>query len=183
MRHRLTALTHGSALLGCITLAACVPPPAPPPAPTPAPTPSAAPAPAPTPTPTPRPFAGDWIDAPQTPGDWFYSNGAARFGPRQSEALLVLRCERPARVVELVRLGAAPAATHMTIRTETMERDVAATPVGGPMPTVVARIQANDPLLDAMAFSRGRFAVEALGLATLYVPSYPEVTRAIEDCR
>ena len=42
---------------------------------------------------------------------------------------------------------------------------------------------ARDPLLDAMAFSKGRFALEVAGLPTLYVPSYPEVTRVIEDCR
>ena len=33
------------------------------------------------------------------------------------------------------------------------------------------------------AFSKGRFAIETPGLATLYVPSYPEITRVIEDCR
>jgi hypothetical protein len=44
-------------------------------------------------------------------------------------------------------------------------------------------VPAQDPLLDAMAFSKGRFAVESAGLATLYVPPYPEVTRVIEDCR
>ena len=123
------------------------------------------------------------MDAPQTPGDWYYEAGAARFGPPQSEALLVLRCDRVARTVDVVRTGSPPAATQMTIRTETMERGVSAAPVGGPLPTLVARIPARDPLLDAMAFSKGRFAVEAPGLATLYVPSYPEVTRVIEDCR
>lgn len=64
-----------------------------------------------------------------------------------------------------------------------MERGVAAVSIGGPLPTIVARIPARDPLLDAMAFSRGRFAVEVSALPTLYVPAYPEVTRAIEDCR
>ena len=180
MRHRLIALTRGSALLACVALAACVPPPQPTPAPTPAPAP--APAPTPAPTPSPLPFAGNWMDAPQTPGDWYYTNGAARFGPPQSEALLVMRCDRAAGIVEVVRSGSV-AATQMAIRTETMERGVAAAPVGGPLPTVMARIPAREPLLDAMAFSKGRFAVEVTGLSTIYVPSYPEVTRVIEDCR
>lgn len=182
MRYR-RAFLHSQrtavAALACAALAACVPPPAPTPAPAPAP----APLPAPAPTPTPPPFAGNWMDAPQTPGDWYYEAGAARFAPPQSEALLVLRCDRVARTVDVVRTGSPPAATQMTIRTETMERGVSAAPVGGPLPTLVARIPARDPLLDAMAFSKGRFAVEAPGLATLYVPSYPEVTRVIEDCR
>src|SRR5690554_6873042 len=71
MRHRLPILTQLSALIACVALAACVPaPPAPPPTPTPAPAPE--PRPPPAPTPTPPPFAGNWTDAPQTPGDWFY---------------------------------------------------------------------------------------------------------------
>ena len=50
-------------------------------------------------------------------------------------------------------------------------------------PQVIARIDARDPLLDAIAFSKGRFVVDVVGLPTLYVPSFPEVTRVIEDCR
>lgn len=170
------------AALTCAALAACVPPPAPTPTPAPAPAPAPAPMPAPVPTPTPLPGTTTWMDAPQTPGDWYYQAGAARFGPPQSEALLVMRCDRAGGVVEIARTGNV-AATQMAIRTETMERGVAAAPVGGPLPTVVARIPARDPLLDAMAFSKGRFAVEVAGLTTLYVPAYPEVTRVIEDCR
>jgi hypothetical protein len=34
-----------------------------------------------------------------------------------------------------------------------------------------------------MAYSRGRFAVEINGLPTLYLPSWAEVGRVIEDCR
>lgn len=181
MRHRPLAQTHRSTLFLCLALAACVPPPPAPP--TPAPAPAPAPQPAPSPSPTAPPFAGNWIDAPQTPGEWFYDAGAARFGPPQSEALLVLRCDRAGGVVELARSGTAPAATQISVRTETMERGVAAVSTGGPLPTIVARIPARDPLLDAMAFSRGRFAVEVSALPTLYVPAYPEVTRAIEDCR
>jgi hypothetical protein len=44
------------------------------------------------------------------------------------------------------------------------------------------RLQANDPLLDAIAFSRGRFMVTGGG-ATLAIPSWPEAARSIEDCR
>ena len=39
------------------------------------------------------------------------------------------------------------------------------------------------PLLDAMAITRGRFAVEVEGEPGLYVPAWAEVTRVIEDCR
>jgi len=48
---------------------------------------------------------------------------------------------------------------------------------------LAADLPATDPLLDAMAISKGRFAVQTGGETTLYVPSWPEVTRVIEDCR
>ncbi len=44
-------------------------------------------------------------------------------------------------------------------------------------------LAATDPLLDAMAFSRGRFTVEVPGTTALVLPSHAEVGRVIEDCR
>ena len=41
----------------------------------------------------------------------------------------------------------------------------------------------DDPLLDAMAITKGRFAVAAPGEPTLYLPAWAEVSRVIEDCR
>jgi hypothetical protein len=123
------------------------------------------------------------MDVPATPGDWTYANGLARFGEPASGARLTLRCDRPAGVVEIARAGEAAAALPMIIRAELMERGVDATPAQSDPPSIVARVPARDPLLDAMAFSKGRFAVEVGGLETLYVPSWPEVTRVIEDCR
>jgi hypothetical protein len=171
-------------LLACLTLAGCIPAPEATPAPAPAPAPPPAPAPVPPPVaPAPPPFAGRWIDAPATPGDWSYAAGMARFGESASEPRLTLRCDRAAGVVEISRAGSAAAALPMVIRTETVERSVDALPAPGAQPAIVARVPAHDPLLDAMAFSRGRFAIEIGGLPSLYVPSWPEVTRVIEDCR
>jgi len=70
----------------------------------------------------------------------------------------------------------------MTIRTEFASRALAGT-AGAGDPELRTTLTPRDPLLDAMAFSKGRFAVEAPGAAPLYVPSWPEVTRVIEDCR
>jgi hypothetical protein len=170
-----------SAALACAALAACVPTPQPTPTPVPVPTPT--PTPRPVATPTPVPTYSSWMDVPATPGDWYYQAGAARFGPPQSEASLVLRCDRAAGAVEIARSGQAAAPLQMVIRTEAIERGVAASPAGSELPAIVGRVPARDPLLDAMAFSKGRFAIEVAGLPTLYVPSYPEVTRVIEDCR
>ncbi len=121
------------------------------------------------------------MDAPLTPGDWSYQGGIARFGEPASEPLLTLRCDLPAGVVEIARAGSS--AGPMILRAELAERSVASVPAASVQPQVIARVPARDPLLDAMAFSKGRFAVEVAGLPALYMPSYPEVTRVIEDCR
>jgi hypothetical protein len=164
------------------TLSACVP--APKPAPAPAPTPT----PAPVPTPTPTPTYSNWMDAPQTPGDWFYISqppaSIAAFGPTSTQPLFAMRCDPTRRVVSIGRTSASLVPQPMTIRTETATRTFTAQPAQGSVEHLVATsLAAADPFLDAMAFSKGRFAVEVQGEPTLYVPSWPEITRVIEDCR
>ena len=168
--------------LVCLALAACVPSPEPPPVVPPAPAPAATPAPAPVPTPSPVPSFTSWMDVPATPGDWTYAGGIGRFGD-SSAAHLTLRCDRSAGVVEIGRAGTAGLPVQMIVRSELMERGVDAQPTESDPARVIARVPARDPLLDAMAFSKGRFAIEVAGLPTLYVPAWPEVSRVIEDCR
>ena len=107
---------------------------------------------------------------PLATGQWSYAAGAnggeARFGAHFS-----LRCDRAARTMTVSRPSAAPAA--LTIVTDMQTR---ALPANG-------RLSANDPILDAIAFSRGRFLVTGGSAAVLAVPSWPEAARAIEDCR
>ena len=165
-----------------LSAAACVAPRTPPP--TPEPVATATPRPA--PSPSPAAIYDSWMDVPQTPGDWYYvrtaTGSAARFGAPQSEGQFALLCTPASRSIALVRYGAFAGDTPMTVRTETATRTLAAARAGdeGGMRAVLA---ARDPLLDAMAFSKGRFAIEAAGASTLYLPSWPEVTRVIEDCR
>ena len=96
---------------------------------------------------------------------------------------LVLSCNRDAAAVTLIRPGAAEGEVPMTILTSTGNRTLSAQGVAGPPPVIALTLPARDSLLDAMAFSKGRFAVETAGLPTLYVPSWAEVSRVIEDCR
>ena len=103
----------------------------------------------------------------------------ARFGGD----MLVLTCNRDAAIVTLSRSGSAAALVPMTILTSAMNRTASASPEPGPPPVIVLSLAARDSLLDAIAFSRGRFVVETAGLPTLYVPSWPEVTKVAEDCR
>ena len=170
------------AVLVCLATGACVPPA---PQPTPAPAPQPAPAPAPPPPPAaaemPTPPPANWMDAPQAPGDWRYrSTGAttrASFGEAGGAPSFEMVCEGGKQVV-LLRQGTGGAA--MRILTEATERTLPAAARDGAM---AAALPSRDPLLDAIAFSKGRFAVEAAGLPTLILPAWPEVTRVVEDCR
>ena len=181
-----TNAKRSAAALLCLAAACCTSP-----APTPPPAPSPAPAPAPPPPPPPsQPVYDDqtWMDAPQTPGDWTYVAEAnetlALFGTSPAAAVLVLRCDPATRQVGIARPGQVAGQTQMRILTETAARAFVANPVGNSArPMVAAILPANDRFLEAMAFSKGRFAVETQGLNTLYVPAWPEVTRVIEDCR
>jgi hypothetical protein len=171
-----------STALACLALAACVPPPEP--APTPAPAPAPTPAPRPVATPSPVPSFTTWMDAPLTLGDWSYEAGTARFG-EPTDTIFALSCSGGE--VTVARAGETASQASMLIHTEAMSRridgPVLANPDGRSRWTLTVTLSGADPLLDAMAFSKGRFAVEVPGYPTLYVPSYPEVTRVIEDCR
>jgi hypothetical protein len=107
---------------------------------------------------------------PLAAGNWNYvvtaNGGEARFGSHLS-----LVCDKPTRTVTISRPAAL--ASALTVVTDMQTRTLA--PNG--------RLSAYDPLLDAMAFSRGRFLVSGGNAAVLAVPSWPEAARAIEDCR
>lgn len=100
-----------------------------------------------------------------------------------ANGLLQLRCDRASGTVILDRRGSAPGNVPVVITTVAATRALSGTGVGSPAPAIRISLPARDPLLDAMAFSRGRFALDTAGLPTLYVPSWPEVSRVIEDCR
>jgi len=96
---------------------------------------------------------------------------------------LALVCDRTANAVTLLRKGTASGSVPATVLTTSQTRPLDAIALDRLPPTVAITFDPRDPLLDAMAFSRGRFAVEVLGLEPLYVPSWPEVSRVVEDCR
>jgi hypothetical protein len=159
------------AAAAAIALAGCVAEKPAPPAPLPAPVPPPPPAPVPPPPPPPP---QDWRDIALTPGDWSYrpepGGSVAEFG--NGTPAFALRCAPSTHQVVMERTGAA-AGARLVVRTSFGERAVAA---GAPLP-------AADPLLDQMAFSRGRFTIAAEGLPMLVIPAWPEPARTIEDCR
>ena len=157
------------------TLSACSQRIVPPPAPTPSPRPTPAPAPPPQ-----RPASVDWRDVPITPGNWTTGTESGQSVARFAGGQLVLRCNRAAGTITLQRAGSASGPEPMTVTTSSGTRTLSAAPLPGG--GVGLALNARDPLLDMMAFSRGRFAIEAPSLAPIYVPSWPEVSRVIEDC-
>jgi hypothetical protein len=167
-------------LAAVLAITACVPPPKPAPAPAPAPTPVAVPSPA--PVSAPQPVYSDWRDAPQTPGDWSYADGLATFGT-PGNPLLTVRCDRAAGFIELARRGRVPEPARILIKTEAGDGSNQTQGISTDPPATWVRLPVNDPLLDAIAYSSGRFAVQTTWLPTLYVPSWPEVMRVIDDCR
>ena len=116
--------------------------------------------------------------APVVPGRWTYSTTA-----RGSQAVLpgrfVIMCDRYARRVTLRRIEAVAVAVSVQSGAMTITTDLgsATVPAGGVMLN-------TDRLLDAIAFSRGRFIVTGGGSASrLIIPTSPEAARSIEDCR
>lgn len=155
-------------LTALVALAGCVGPGEPPP---PAAVPVPAPRPMPSPSPAPLPQAADWRDWPVSPGNWRIERRTA--GPvaiygASASPLLMLSCR--AGIMKLDRPGAGGNA--LTIRTTSLTRTLGTT-----------TLQATDPLLDAMGFSRGRFVVESAGSPPLVVPAWPETLRVVEECR
>lgn len=92
-------------------------------------------------------------------------------------------CDTGNRTITLVRATTGSGQIPMQILTETTRRTLNATVSGSGSPMLAVQLQARDPLLDAMALTKGRFAIETPGQPTLYLPSWAEVSRVIEDCR
>ena len=149
----------------------------PPPEPLPAPT--GVPLPAP-PPPLPAAPAVHWRDAPLTPGDWRWSQEGALSVARFDGDLFAMACDPASRTVTLSRRGEMAGDVPMTIVTFHQTRPLSGLTRQG---RITVTLDGADALLDAMALSRGRFAIETAGLPTLYLPSWSEVTRVVEDCR
>jgi len=161
----------------CLAAAGCVPAAAPPVA-RPAPPPAVAPQPLPRPT-----RAADWRDWPQTPGTWHYRNdgptrSVASFGPSPATEIVRLVCDRASRTIQLQAVGGV-AGSSLTVRTSSTTRTLPLAPGA----ILTASLAAADPLLDAIAFSRGRFTVEPASTVPLVLPAWAEVGRVVEDCR
>ncbi|KTE05679.1 hypothetical protein, partial [Sphingopyxis sp. H115] len=126
------------------------------------------PAPAPLPTPT----AG-WEDRAVDAGAWRYdanSRTAAFVATGSASPLLSMICSGGA-----IRMTSALAG-NVSLRTSAGTDQIRFDGGSASLPT-------RDPRLDRIAFSRGRFALEAPGGGALTLPVQSEIGRVIEDCR
>jgi hypothetical protein len=129
--------------------------------------------------------AVDYSTAAPVDGSWTYSplagGSEAVFANATAQPQLAVTCARASRQVAISKpaTGAAP---FFFVWTSAQTRNLPAS-YNPATARITATVSAYDPLLDAMAFSRGRLAFGVAGQATLVVPAWAEVARVIEDCR
>ncbi|WP_337829325.1 hypothetical protein [Pseudonocardia sp. TMWB2A] len=173
-------------LAGVMMVAGCsTPKPEPKPQP-----PSTRPVPPPPPPATPPPASSNWEDWPYTPGGWSYraegQGSVALFGMGPQAPQFSIRCDKAARRIQLARPGFLEPgkSANMVIRATTGSAQYPLANAGGQPAQVAATLSPLDPILDKIAFSRGRFVVEVAGAPTpLVIPTWPEFARVVEDCR
>ncbi len=118
-------------------------------------------------------------------GTWTYARTAdgseAAFVGASALPQLILHCAHAQRRVTISKPAAAPAA-YLQLWTSTTSRNL--TPgFDAATARLSATLAAFDPLLDAMAMSRGRIGVGVAGQPALVVPPWAEIGRIVEDCR
>ncbi len=82
----------------------------------------------------------------------------------------------------LSRAGTASVAS-LRIRTSSAMRDISAATTSGTPAYLAVKLPPRDSLLDAIAFTRGRFVVSTTATPDLVLRAAPEFARVVEDCR
>ncbi|MBA3577088.1 MAG: hypothetical protein H0W39_05685 [Sphingomonas sp.] len=122
---------------------------------------------------------------PAISGTWLYrpfaGGSESLFRDGAQAQRLAIRCNRATRVVSIVRSAVPAAAPTLSIWTSSMARSLPSR--FDAARNLSADLNARDPLLDAIAYSRGRFATAAAGAPMATIPTSPEAVRVIEDCR
>ena len=120
------------------------------------------------------PIGGNWSYAPAADGSEAVFRDAAR--PQ-----FIIHCSRATRRVTIAR-PASVASPFLFVWTSSLTRNLPAS-FNPATARVSADLAASDPLLDAIIFSRGRFAVGLSGQAAVVLSAWAEPARVIEDCR
>ncbi|GAB5488935.1 MAG: hypothetical protein Pars2KO_25050 [Parasphingorhabdus sp.] len=121
------------------------------------------------------------------PGDWIYRTdergSLALFGMPNSDAKLLIRCDQNQKRIFVSQAGSVSNGASMTLRASSGLQTFPARSSGGAAPYAAVSMAPDEYMLDRIAFSRGRFAVQTTGLTSLAIPIWPEFTRVVEDCR
>jgi len=119
------------------------------------------------------------------PGSWsfaFATGGSeATFTDSSGNQQLWVHCTRTSRRLSIAKRGSA-ATPFLQVWTSSLTRSVPASynPATG---RITIDLAAYDPLLDAIASSRGRIGFGVANQPALIVPPWAEAARVIEDCR
>ena len=129
--------------------------------------------------------APDLSTATPVAGTWTYSATAsgseASFVNASGLSQLTIRCVAATRRI-IISKPATVAAPFLNVWTSAVMRNIPASFNPATM-RLSAEVVATDPLLDAIAFSRGRFGVSVSSGPALVVPAWAEAAHVIEDCR
>ena len=118
-------------------------------------------------------------------GSWSYaatSDGSeASFTNASGAVQLTVHCTRATRRVSIAKAASA-AAPLLNVWTSSLTRSLPSSfnPTTGRLTIDLAPY---DPLLDAIATSRGRIGLSVAGQPPLVVPAWAEAAHVIEDCR
>ena len=118
-------------------------------------------------------------------GSWSYAAVAggseARFADASGNPQLWMHCTRATRRVTIAKTASA-AASLLNVWTSSLTRSVPAS-FNPATARLTVELAPFDPLLDAIATSRGRVGFSAGTQPALVVPPWAEASRVIEDCR
>jgi hypothetical protein len=140
-------------------------------------------------------MAGDWTDWPLAKGSWVYRTDArgsvALFGQEQRDAVVTIRCDRAQGRIYITRAdeagtgraGAGASSGTITVRASSALKTFGASATGGNPAYIAAEIMPADPILDAIIYTRGRFALQGSGGQSVAIPVYAEIAKVVEDCR
>ena len=118
-------------------------------------------------------------------GNWTYSATAdgsdASFANASGIPQVIIHCARATRRVSIAK-AASEAVPFVNVWTSSLTKSVASSfnPATG---RLMIDLSASDPLLDALANSRGRLGFTAGSQSALVIPAWAEAARVIEDCR
>ena len=127
----------------------------------------------------------DYSYWPVSPGAWTYravpGGSEASFVDGTGAARVVIACGKLTRLVTISRISAAPSSS-LSIWTSSLSRNLPSR-FDQASGRVIAQVGATDPLLDAIALSRGRIAVSMPGSPVFVLPVGTEIDHVVEDCR